>query len=369
MRRHPALTWGGRLVPVVPLLYLTVYRPWQLRWGATRTEVAQRGPGDEIVPSPHWSATRAVSIAADPEDVWPWLVQMGAGDRAGWYSYDLADNGGKPSAREIRPELQRLEVGDPVRLVAGSPAAFRVESIDPGRSLVYAHSHDGGTVTAALVLRPDGPGRSRLVHRVRFRIPPSPFAVGWAALMDAGDFVMSRRMLLGIRDRAERHARRRRGGPPPVDESPGTTMDFRLRIPVRRPPGAAFALLADVQEHAGVPARTGVRMSKSPPGPTAEGTRWHERVRLAPGWWMSVDSVVTAIEDPELLGMDFRSAWFAGHLDYRIESTPGGCLLRQHFVLRLPRPLRSWSARVDARLRPRLLDRLAEVRDAIEQDV
>jgi hypothetical protein len=110
-------------------------------------------------------------------------------------------------------------------------------------------------------------------------------------------------------------------------------------------------------------------MSKSPLGPTAEGTRWYERVRLAPGWWMSVDSVVTAIEEPELLGMDFRSAWFTGHLDYRIEPTPGGCLLRQHFVMRLPRPLQSWSARVDARLRPRLLDRLAEVRDAIEQGV
>ena len=364
---RPVLTWGGRLLPAVPLVYLTVYRPWQLHWGATRTEVAGRMPGDEIVPRPHLSATRAVSIVAEAEDVWPWLVQMGAGDRAGWYSYDLVDNGGKPSAREIRPELQRLEVGDRVRLVAGSPAAFRVESIDPGRSLVYAHSHDGGSVTVALTLRPDGPGRSRLVHRVRFRIPPSPFAVGWAVLMDVGDFVMSRRMLLGIRDRAEQHARRRRGGPPPVDESPVTPMDFRLRIPVRRPAGMVFALLADVQDHVGAPARSGVRTGKSPSGPTVEGTRWHERVRLAPGWWMPVDSVVTAIEDPDLLAMDFRSAWFTGHVDYRIESTPQGCLLRQHVVLRSRRLLRPWSARVDARLRPRLLDRLADIRDAIER--
>jgi hypothetical protein len=81
---RPVLTWGGRLLPAVPLVYLTVYRPWQLHWGATRTEVAGRMPGDEIVPRPHLSATRAVSIVAEAEDVWPWLVQMGAGDRAGW---------------------------------------------------------------------------------------------------------------------------------------------------------------------------------------------------------------------------------------------------------------------------------------------
>lgn len=128
-------------------------------------------------------------------------------------------------------------------------------------------------------------------------------------------------------------------------------MDFRLRIPVRRPAGMVFALLAGVQDHVGAPARSGVRMDKSPSGPTTEGTRWHERVRLAPGWWMSVDSVVTAIEDPDLLAMDFRSALV--HRPRRLPDRvhPQGCVLRQHFVLR-------W---------PRLLDRLADIRDAIER--
>ena len=196
----------GAIVALSPLAHLAGYRPCQLRWGATAGEVSARFPGDGILPRPQWSATRAVTIGAPVEDVWPWLEQMGAGDRAGWYRYDVIDNGCVPSATEIRPDW-RLKDGDTARLTAGSPAGFRVESIDPGRSIVFAYRERNGTVTAAFVLLASGAGRRRLLHRVRFRVRPTPAALVWAALMDAGDFVMSRRMLLGIRARAESSSR------------------------------------------------------------------------------------------------------------------------------------------------------------------
>lgn len=179
MQTHPAVKVVGGIAALAPLVYLAAYRPWQLRWGATAHECAELLPGDEIVPRPQWSATRAVPIAADPEDVWPWLMQMGAGDRAGWYSYDWIDNGGMPSATEIHPEW-RLEVGDDARMTAGSSGAFRVEVTDPGRSIVFANRERDGTVTAVFVVRSTVPGSCRLVHRVRFRVRPTVATLIWA---------------------------------------------------------------------------------------------------------------------------------------------------------------------------------------------
>ena len=83
------------------------YRRWHLQWGATDQELAMALPGDEMVQRPHFNFTRAVTIQARPEEIWPWLVQIGYG-RAGWYSYDLLDNLGRPSAERIIPELQQL---------------------------------------------------------------------------------------------------------------------------------------------------------------------------------------------------------------------------------------------------------------------
>lgn len=150
------------------------------------------------------------------------------------------------------------------------------------------------------------------------------------------------------------------------DDSPGRPLTFDLSVAIRRPPGAVFTFLADVQEHEPIPRAAGIRMTKIPPGPTAAGTRWHEQVRLVPGLWMTVDSVVTQIGEPVVLGMDFRSIWCTGHLTYTIEATPEGSVLHQRETL-LPRwPLRWLAARVDTRLRPRLLRRLAEIRALLD---
>lgn len=190
--------------------YFLAYRPWQMRWGATDDEVASVMPGDDLVRGRRWRATRAVPVEALPAHIWPWLVQMGAG-RAGWYSYDRLDNGGVPSAREIRPELQSTEVGDRMRFTAGSADAFVVAHLAEEREMVLVNRDADGVVVATFTVRPLGQGRSRLVHRVQFEVRPRLRTLPWVVLMDAGDFVMSRRMLLGIRERAEQlgHSRPR----------------------------------------------------------------------------------------------------------------------------------------------------------------
>jgi uncharacterized protein YndB with AHSA1/START domain len=359
---------GARAAALLPVAYALVYRPWQLRWGTTAAEAAERLPGDDLVPGAEWTATRAVTIDATPGQVWPWLVQMGAGERAGWYSYDRVDNAGVPSADRIRPELQALAVGDSLPFTAGATAAFTVASLEPCRSLVLANNEPAGTVTAALVLRAVGEDRCRLLHRVRFRVRPRPAAVAWALVMDVGDFVMARRMLLGVKARAERRARRTRGGAEPRDDSADGPLRFDLSVDVRHPPSAVFALLADVQDHVDeAPRGAGVRMTKEPAGPTCLGTRWRERVRVAPGVWMRVDSVVTDIEQPARLRLAFRSPWFVGELSYSLAGVDGGTRLRQQETLRLRWPLGPLARRVDAALRPRLLDRLADLRDAVDR--
>lgn len=180
-----------------------LYRRWQLRWRATAAEVAAPLPGDGIVGVPWFSATRALTINASPGQVWPWIVQMGGYSRAGWYSFDRFDNGGRPSAWRILPELQHLAVGD-VLPTSEDGSGFVVESIDPGHSLVLAIRRPDAVVSATFVVTAESPGRTRMLTRLRFAVRrPTPLALAWAAAMDVGDFWMFRRMMLGIRERAE----------------------------------------------------------------------------------------------------------------------------------------------------------------------
>lgn len=139
-----------------------------------------------------------------------------------------------------------------------------------------------------------------------------------------------------------------------------------LSVMIRRPPSEVFALLADIQEAEPLPRRAVVRMEKDPAGQTAVGTRWHEAVRLAPGCWFGVESIVTEVEPPTRLGMDFSTRWFRGHLSYEIEPTPEGCILHHRDTL-CPRALLPWLPAIIApRLRPHIVERLADIRDLLE---
>jgi hypothetical protein len=192
----------GLLGLATAVLYGRVWRPWQLTWGATREEVARDLPGDDLVQSPTFNATRAISIGAPPEQVWPWLVQVGAG-RAGWYSYDLLDNLGRHSADRILPEWQDLALGDIVPMSPDGKHGIEVYSVDRPRSMVWGTPGDT-TWAWQLNLQPDG--TTRLLTRIRSRLRLTPMSIAFSALLEVGDFWMIRKMLVGLRGRAENAA-------------------------------------------------------------------------------------------------------------------------------------------------------------------
>jgi hypothetical protein len=182
------------------IVYLPIIRPWQLRWRATDEEVARDLPGDELVASPDFDATRAVTVRATPEEIWPWIVQIGD-RRAGFYSYDWFDNRGKPSADRIIPELQQLEVGDPVPIAPGIHEV--VHSLDPPRSMVWVGSEVPPFSTWAWYLEPLDETHTRLLTRLRYSYHWTSPILLFELWLDWGDFPFMRRCMLGIKQRAE----------------------------------------------------------------------------------------------------------------------------------------------------------------------
>jgi len=185
--------------PTVALVYSRYVRPWQLSWGATPDEVSHPLPGDELVTRPTFNATRAITIAASPEEIWPWLVQVGL-TRAGWYSYDILDNLARPSARHIIPELQNLAPGDVVPMSPDGKQGMQVHSIDEPHSMIWGTPGDT-TWAWQLDAKPDG--STRLITRVRSRYRWLSPSIAFSLVLEFGDIWMMRKMLLNLRDRAE----------------------------------------------------------------------------------------------------------------------------------------------------------------------
>jgi hypothetical protein len=185
-----------------------LYRRWHLRWGATPAEVAAALPGDALLPRAQYRSTRAITIGAPPDAVWPWLVQVGC-LRAGFYSNDLLDNLGHPSATTILPELQDLQVGNWVPMSpAATPTdrtAFKVHSFEENAWLLWTKPDS----TWAWRLSPADACGTRLVTRIRAVYDwqhPLTALLG-VVLLEFGDFAMLRRMLRGIKTLAESLAR------------------------------------------------------------------------------------------------------------------------------------------------------------------
>lgn len=188
---------------------------WATEWGSTFEERATAMPGDAYLdgsPPAGVSMTRAITISRPPEEVWPWLAQLGRG--AGWYSFDLLDNGGRPSARHIVSWIPEPAVGD-------ATAIGYLREVEPGASMSWWLPGQRwlGALVRMMVdieLRPLGAG-SRVVIRV------SSDASGGTAIptivaFQVIDSIMAIRQLLGIRHRAESE---------PVDDETGARDQYQ----------------------------------------------------------------------------------------------------------------------------------------------
>jgi hypothetical protein len=196
--------------------YAAVYRHGQT-WGATDHEQRQALAGDELLPEATALTTHAITIAAPPAAVWPWLVQMGWG-QAGWYTYRWVDqllfpaNG--PSANQLLPEHQQLTIGD--KVPDGPPEAdcwFTVEQLEPDRLLVLRSTRHLPASWRQRGLAMDWiwswhlsqphPGRTRLIQRNRMRLDPAWFERAFLATIIPADFIMARSHLRGLQRRVE----------------------------------------------------------------------------------------------------------------------------------------------------------------------
>lgn len=209
--------------------YLRFLRPWQVRWGATDDDVARAMPGDDVVAHPTFNATRAVTVAAQPEQIWPWLLQIGVG-RAGWYSYDLLDNLGRPSAKRIVPEWQHVAVGDVIPMSPNGKVGPWVKAFDPNRWMLWWDNY--GDMTWCWDLYPLDKSRTRLLTRVRMRYHWTSPLILFELLVEFADIAMMRKCLLGIKWRAERLSRQAsesgRGARPQPAAAPGVAQTARV---------------------------------------------------------------------------------------------------------------------------------------------
>lgn len=191
-------------LPGVALAYRIFLREPILNWGARPDEVVRRLPGDDLLADADIVATRAITIDTPPSAVWPWLIQMGPG-RGGVYTYDWIENLfglNMHSADRIVPEWQSMKTGDEWHNPQGG--SMRMELVEPERALAM-RSDDGSWVWAFVLVEEDG--RTRFISRNRFIEKGGRLAnLAGMLLMEPGSLVMERKMLLGVKARAERLA-------------------------------------------------------------------------------------------------------------------------------------------------------------------
>ena len=193
-------------IGVLALLLAGAYARFTRRpimtWGTRNDEASRRLPGDELLEDAEGVATRAIDIDAPPDAVWPWLAQMGPEPRGGAYTYDWIENLlglGMRSADRVLPEFQHPRPGE---TIAYGRNRMRLERVEPEHVLAW-RSEDGNWVWT-FVLEPQN-GSTRLVSRNRYRLPTLGARIGMLP-MEPASLVMERKMLRGIKQRAERLA-------------------------------------------------------------------------------------------------------------------------------------------------------------------
>ena len=191
------------LIGVVLVIYVLWSRPYQLRWGATDEDIQRPMPGDELDRNPTFLATRAITINGTPEQIWPWLIQMGY-ERAGFYGYDMIENlgsqRGPDSAKRIIPELQNVKVGDEIPISAAG--SWVLYAIQPEDYFIWSGKTGDGGFTWALY--PIDEYHTRLVSRIRWShhwSPPSQLALD--LFTEFTDHLAVRKILQGVKGRVE----------------------------------------------------------------------------------------------------------------------------------------------------------------------
>lgn len=182
--------------------YLALRRRMIVNWGATAEEAQSRLPGDELLESADGVSTRAISIDAPASAVWPWIAQMGPSPRGGAYTYDWIENLfglNMHSTARVLPEYQNPQVGDSI---GHGPNRMRLELVERDRTLAW-RSEDGNWVWTFMIEPVDG--HTHLISRNRFRLPRLIDRI-WMMPMEPGSLLMERKMLLGIKERAEKLA-------------------------------------------------------------------------------------------------------------------------------------------------------------------
>jgi hypothetical protein len=183
-------------------LYWKFVREPILRWGATAEEAAARLPGDELLEDADGVATRAITIDAPRSAVWPWIAQMGPSPRGGAYTYDWIENLlglNMHSADRVLPDYQHPQVGDGFGY---GPNKMSFKLVEPEHVLA-TQSADGNWVWTFVLEEEDG--STRLISRNRFRLPTLKDKIAMIP-MEPGSLIIERKMLLGIKQRAERLA-------------------------------------------------------------------------------------------------------------------------------------------------------------------
>jgi hypothetical protein len=201
---------SGRLPAVVAGLsvaaaYWFPVRHWFSRWGTTPEELARVMPGDALIPNSTEMSMQAVTVNAPPEDIWPWLVQIGY-QRGGLYSYDWLDRLfgflDRPSATCILPEFQQLAVGDKIPWDR-TGTELTVGVLEPLRTLALSYQVRGFVWVWQFGLYPLDEQRTRFVTRGTERVPNTPLWWLGMRVMEPASFIMTRRFLLGVKERAE----------------------------------------------------------------------------------------------------------------------------------------------------------------------
>jgi hypothetical protein len=183
--------------------YALLLRRRILTWGATESEAAARMPGDELLSDANGVSTRAITIDAPASAVWPWLAQMGPSPRGGAYTYDWIENLlglDMHSVDRVLPEFQHPAVGDTLNFGSNQMLLARIEH----EQVICWRSQDTNWIWTFVLDEDDG--ATRLISRNRFRLPTFVARVGMLP-MEPGSLIMERKMLLGIKERAERLAR------------------------------------------------------------------------------------------------------------------------------------------------------------------